>query len=243
MKHVRLPFALGALVIIVVLGARAASPADARLSPGPVVDIHSAAWLAPDGSSMTVTVLASCPERWTVVETVVAVSQPQASGRGSFPLTCIGSVRSFSVLLPSSGGTFELGNASVTASVTIKRGKLDSAQDSELVQVQPAVFVELADTATLESGGGAVLLDIVVACPIGATGQESYVNVSQGQTTSGNGTYLPICDGRRHAFSVRVQASRGAYQAGSAQALTFANAEHEGFGVSGIDEGPVQIVG
>ena len=229
-------------LVIALLGAGAAVPAEARLSPGPVVDVQSAGGLAPDGGSITVQLLASCPERWTVVETVVAVSQPQASGQASFPLTCIGSLRMFTVVVPSTSGRFELREALATASVTIKRGKTERAQDSQLVQVQPTVFVDLADTARLEGGGAAVLIDVTVACPAGATGQESYVNVSQGQTSSGNGTYVPICDGQQHTFTVRVQASQGAYQAGSAQALTFANVEHEGFGVAGIDEGPVQII-
>jgi hypothetical protein len=241
MKQAGLWAAVGAIVLAVVLGAVAS--ADARVSPGPIVDIHSAAWLTPDGSSMTVTVLASCPERWTVVEAVVAVSQPQASGRASFPLTCIGSMRAFHVVVPSSGGTFELGEASVNASLTIKRGKLDSTQDSQVVLVQPAVFVELADVATLESGGAAVVLDLVVACPVGANGHESLVGVTQGQATSGSGAYVPICDGQLHTFTVRVQASRGAYETGSAQALTFAVVEHQGSGFSGVDDGQVQIVG
>ena len=45
----------------------------------------------------------------TVVETVVTVSQPQASGRASFSLTCIDQVRMFTVTVPAAGGTFELG--------------------------------------------------------------------------------------------------------------------------------------
>jgi hypothetical protein len=225
-----------------VLAAGAAVPAEARLSPGPVVDIHSAARLVPDGSAMGVDLLASCPERWTLVEAVVAVSQPQASGQASFSFPCIGSLRPFTVMVPSSGGTFELGDALVTASVTIKRGKTESTQDSQVVDVQPTASVDLADTAKLEAGGGAVVIDITVACPVGANGQESYVNVSQGQTVSGNGTYVPVCDGQEHTFAVRVEASRGLYQAGSAQALTFANIEHEGIGTAGVDEGAVQIV-
>jgi len=243
MEGARHRIRIRALIIAVVLGLVGAggAPAEARVSPGPVVDIQSAAWLAPDGQSMTVQVLASCPERWTVGEAVVAVSQPQASGQASFPLTCIGSLRMFSVVVPSTGGTFELGEAQATASVTIERGKTERAQDSQLVQVQPAVFVELANTARLESGGGAVLIDVTVACPVGATGQASYVNVSQGQT-SGNGTYVPVCDGQEHTFTVRVQASRGAYQVGDAQALTFANIGHEGIGTAGVDDGPIQVV-
>jgi hypothetical protein len=78
---------------------------------------------------------------------------------------------------------------------------------------------------------------------VGASGQDSFVNVSQGQATSGNGRYLPVCDGQRHTFAVRVEISRGVYQPGSAQALTFANIEHEGTGTAGVDDETVQIVG
>jgi hypothetical protein len=232
--------ALAVAAAIGLFGAGGA-PAEARESPGPRVDIQSAAWLAPDGQSITVTLLASCPERWTVVEAVVAVSQPQASGQASFPLTCIGSLRSFTVSVPSSGGTFELGDAQANASVVVKRGRTERAQDAEVVDVQPAVFVELADTARLESGGGAVLIDVTTACPVGANGQPSRVNVSQGQA-SGNGSYLPVCDGQRHTVTVRVPASQGVFQLGNAQALTFADVEHEGMSFSGVDDGPIQIV-
>jgi hypothetical protein len=232
--------ALAIAVAIGLLGAGGA-PAEARLSPGPRVEIQSAAWLAPDGQSISVTLLASCPERWTVIEAVVSVSQPQASGQASFPLTCIGSFRSFTVSVPSAGGTFELGEAQANASVLIKRGRTDRAQDAAVVDVQPAVFVDLAETAQLESGGGAVLIDVTTACPVGANGQESHVNVSQGQT-SGNGTYLPVCDGQQHTVTVRVTAFRGVFQTGDAQALTFADVEHEGMGFSGVDDGPIQIV-
>lgn len=239
-RHRVRAFALG--LVMSLLAAGATVPAEARVSPGPLVDVQSAGGLAPDGGSMTVQVLASCPERWSVVEAVVVVSQPQASGRASFPLTCIGSLRMFTVVVPSTSGSFELGEALATASVTITRGKTQRAQDSQLVQVQPTVVVDLAEMATLESGGGAVAIDVTAACPVGAAGRESYVNVSQGQTSSGNGTYVPICDGQQHTFSVRVTASQGVYQAGGAQALTFANVEHGGNGFSGVDEGPVQIV-
>jgi hypothetical protein len=237
-RHRMCALTLGAVVALVGAGG---TPAEARLSPGPIVDIQSAAGLAPDGQSITVQLLASCPERWTVVEAVVVVSQPGASGQGSFPLTCIGSLRSFGVTVQSAGGTFQLGDAQANASVLIKRGRTERTEDAELVDVQPTVFVDLGDTARLESGGGAVLIDITTACPVGANGQQSYVNVSQGQA-SGNGSYVPVCDGRTHIFTVRVLAFQGAYQAGTAQALTFANVEHEGIGFSGVDESPIQIV-
>jgi hypothetical protein len=227
------------LIVLAVAGATA--PAAARPSPGPIVDIHSAAGLAPDGQSMTVQVLASCPERWTVVEALVEVSQPNATGQASFPLTCIGSLRMFTVVVPSGGGTFQLGEAQASASVVIKRGKTQRTQDSEVLLVQPNVIADLADSAQLESGGGALTIAVTVACPPGATGAQSYVSVSQGETR-GNGTYVPVCDGSPHTFTVRVQASRGLYQAGGAQALTFATVEHGGIAFAGIDEQQVQIV-
>ena len=88
------------VVGIVLLGVGAAAPADARPSPGPVVDIQSAGGLSPDGGSMVVQLLASCPERWAVVDAVVAVSQPRASGQASFTFPCIGSLRMFTVVVP-----------------------------------------------------------------------------------------------------------------------------------------------
>jgi len=133
-----------------------AAPAGARVAPEPTVDVQPVAGLAPDGRSIGVQVLASCPERWTVVEAVVTVSQPGASGQASFPLTCIGSLRMFAVAVPSSGGAFQLGEAQVTASVIINRRRTMPADDSQVVPVQPTVLVELAETAQLESGGGAV---------------------------------------------------------------------------------------
>lgn len=229
--------------VIGVVGVGAAAPADARRASGPIVDLHSVAGLAPDGRSISVQVLASCPQRWTVVEALVAVSQPQASGRASFPLTCIGSLRPFTVTVPSSGGVFDLRAAQATASVVITRGKTASTQDAETLTVEPRVAVELTETAQLESGGGAVVIGVTVACPVDTTGLRSGLNVSQSGTTSGNGFYVPVCDGTPHTFSVRVEATRGVYQAGIAQALTFADVEHDGRVFSGVDDdGALELV-
>ena len=235
--------ALALTGVVVLLAAGSAGPAGAAHLRRPfTVDIQSAAWLAPDSRSMTVQVLATCPERWTVAEALVTVSQPGASGQASFPLTCIDQVRMFTISVPATGGTFGLDEPTqATASVVIKRGKLERTQDSETLFVQPAVFVDLADTAQLESGGGAVTIAVTVACPVGANGQQSYLAVSQGETR-GVGFYVPVCDGSEHTFVVRVEASRGLYQAGAADALTFADVEHGGMGFSGVDQQQVQIV-
>jgi len=229
-------------VIALVGLVAAAAPAGARVTPEPTVDIQPVAGLAPDGRSIGVQVLASCPERWTVVEVVVAVSQPGASGQASFPLTCIGSLRMFAVTVPSAGGAFQLGAAQVTASVVISRGRTARADDSQVVPVQPTVLVELAESAQLESGGEAVVIEVTVACPAGTNGLQSSLVVSQGQAM-GVGTYVPVCDGSRHTFTVRVEAFQGVYQTGIAQALTFANVEYAGENFYGIDDdGSLEIV-
>jgi hypothetical protein len=77
---------------------------------------------------------------------------------------------------------------------------------------------------------------------VGANGQQSYVTVSQGQSTSGNGFYTPKCDGQRHTVNLTVTASQGTYQAGIANGFTFAFVEHGGNSFSGIDENQIQIV-
>jgi hypothetical protein len=243
MQRIRFARAARACILSALVGLLAAGavPAQAGQPRQPFLEIHTAARLAPDGGTVTVDILWSCPLRWTVVDAVVTVSQPQASGQASFSLTCIDQVLPVTVSVPVSTGTFELGEAQVNASVLIERGRTELIQDDQVVDVQPSVSAVLAGTARLESGGGAVVIDVTVACPVGATGlSSSYVNVSQGQA-SGSGNYTPVCDGRPHTFSVRAQAFRGAFQAGSARALTFADVAHDGIAFSGIDEREVQI--
>jgi hypothetical protein len=239
-----LPQRVRALVLVAILGLLATggiSPAAARPAQLPTVELGSAAGLAPDGLSLTIEVIASCPERWTVVEVRITVSQPQATGTGSFPLTCIGSKRPFFVTVRSTGGRFELGPAQAVATVVVQRGQTAQAQDSGEVQLDPTVVVDLAGTAQLQEAGGALTIGVTVACPPGPTGQESYVAVSQGNVV-GRGFYVPTCDGEPHAFSVDVATSQGVFQAGAARALSFASVEHGGMSFTGIADEPVQIV-
>jgi hypothetical protein len=221
------------------------APAGARFQEPPVVDIQSgAAGMAPDGRTIGVTVLASCPERWTVVEATVTVSQPSGSGQASFPLTCIKSMRSFSIAVPATTGSFQLGDAQVSATVVIKRGKTARADDSEVVPVDPTVLVELASNGQRVDAGRAVVLDVTVACPAGTTGRQSGLVVSQSPVIIGSGPYTPICDGLRHTFTVRVEAGSNPYQPGIAQALTFAQIEWQGEVFYGIDDdGALELVG
>jgi hypothetical protein len=232
--------------IAALLAVAAATPAGARFQEAPTVDIHTAAGLAPDGRTIGVTVLASCPERWTVVEATVRVSQPSGSGEASFPLTCIKSIRSFSIAVPATTGSFQLGEAQVSATVIVQRGKTARADDWEVVSVDPTVLVELASSGLRVDDGQAVILDVTVACPAGTNGLQSSLVVSQSPVIIGSGTYTPICDGSGHTFTVRVEknADSNPYQPGIAQALTFANIDWRGEVFYGIDDdGALDLVG
>lgn len=241
----RLPRPLVVVGLIALLALAIANPsAAAPRNDAPDVRVQHVAGLAPDGSSMIVQVLASCPERWTVVQAVMRVSQPGAFGEAPFPLTCVGYLRSFLITVPVQDGTFGLGDVVVSASVVVQRGKTARADDSRVVPAHPLVLVELADFARLESGNAAVVLDVAVTCHPEATGLESRLVVSQGGTL-GVGLYTPVCDGTRHTFGVRVEPPEGVYNpAFVAQALTFANTVVAGQVVYGIDDdGSLELVG
>jgi hypothetical protein len=234
------------LVLVGVVGALVAGGAvGAEAGPRPLrlnVDIGTAGGLSPDRRSVGVGVLARCPAGWTVVKTSVSISQGRASGAGSFPLTCTDEYQSFQLTLQSTAAPFELGDAQGSASVTISRGKTEQVTDSNVVGLEPTVVARLADTALLGSGGRTVRINVTVACTPGPTPLESNVNVSSQGLVSGNGVYLPECDGQAHTFTVKVQAHEGIFRPGGAQALTFAVTELEGVGFYGIDERTIQIV-
>jgi hypothetical protein len=237
--HARALFVLIALLVAGgALSAQASPPVPERLN----VELSSAAGLAPDGRSVSVNLLARCPEGWTVLQALVTVSQAEASGEGSFPLTCTGQWQAFAVRVQSTGASFRLGEAQASAFVLIKRGRTQETRDSQVVRVDPTVSVDLADTALLQGGGDAVLIDVTVACPVGATGQDSsYLVVSQGPA-GGRGLYVPICDGQPHTFMLRVQTSQALFQPGTAEALTFADVEAGGNSFTGVDQSPIEIV-
>jgi hypothetical protein len=236
MRHV--PVLLAASLLAAV----AALPAAARPPSPPTVDVHSLGLMAPDARSIRVQVLASCAERATVVQAVVAVSQPTGSGSAPIPLTCAGFVQVLDVVVPIQTGVYSLGTAEVSATVVSARGKTLSASNTELVSVDPGVDVELGGSARLGPGGASVVLDVTVACPAGTTGTPSRVGVFQA-LTSGSGPYLPLCDGQPHTFAVTVTAAQGAYAAGIAQALTFTDVVWNGRTFTGVDDdGALELV-
>ena len=146
--------------------------------------------------------------------------------------------------MPATTGSFQLGEAQVSATVVIKRGKTARADDSDVLPVQPTVGVELAESGQRVDDGRAVVLDVTVACPEGTTGRQSSLVVSQSPVIIGSGPYTPFCDGLRHTFTVRVETNSNPYQPGIAQALTFAQIEWQGEIFYGIDDdGALELVG
>lgn len=230
------------IAVVCVLVAAGVGTADARRPSPATVDLASSALLAPDGRSLTTSVIASCTERGTVLEARVTVTQPQASGSGTFALVCIGPFpRSFPVTVSATSGTFALGPAQATATVVVQRGRTEQAQDSAVVELEPSVAVDLAATATLLASGDAVSIDVTVACAPGPVGLQSYVAVSQDNVV-GRGFYEPVCDGSPHTFTVTAATSGGTFHAGDARSLSFADVEWNGRFFTGVGDEPLQIV-
>ena len=216
-------------------------PAAAAPSGDPTVQLGSSAGLAPDGKSVTIDVIASCPDRWRPVQATVTITQPQATGQGQIPIfSCNGSARPFRVTVGSTGGVFKLGAAQATAVVVVERGKTRRAQDSDAIQLDPTIEVRLPGAVGLIGGGEALAAGVSTACPPGATGAQSYVTISQGNTV-GSGTFTPVCDGTQHGIGLTVTASQGTYHVGLSDGTAFAFIEEGGDTFSGVDQGAIEI--
>jgi hypothetical protein len=234
----------GLLAIAVSLvAAGGVAPAQARpIPPSPTVELGSVARLAPDARSVDIDVSASCPERWSVITASVRVSQGQTSGEAPFSFPCTGGLQLLTVTVPSSGAAFQLADAQAAASVSIKKGRTLTAEVSAVVRVLPNVVVRLADLATFVDGGASALVDVTVACAAGPTPQQSTVTLTQGPTT-GQGTFMPVCDGQPHTFNVSVQPNQGLFQNNFALGNAFVTVEHEGDLIFGEDNRFVLIGG
>src|SRR6266545_1451118 len=117
--------------------------------------VSEQASLAPDGGSMTFDLSTVCDRGWTIVEASVSVTQPQASGTGSFTPNCGRIPYVVRVTVPATSGTFQTGPAEATAVLFVQEGPTKRAQDSATLRVRPDVSVVLADQAVLEGDGRA----------------------------------------------------------------------------------------
>jgi len=227
--------------IVSLLIAGTAQAVSAHRTALSVEILSEQALLAPDGRSMTFDLETVCDRTWTIVEASVTVTQPQASGTGSFTPTC-GRIRYVArATVLATNGTFQTGPAEATAVLVVKQGPTKRAQDSATLRVRPDVSVVLADQAVLE-GDGAVRINVTVTCPMSAVGRGGYVQIYDGRIV-GTGTFGPTpCDTLPHTVSVRVASTEGSFQVGSAEAVASASITEGGDVISGSDFRTIQIV-
>jgi hypothetical protein len=228
----------GLVGLLVAGGAQVAS---AHRTPLSVRIISDQSTLAPDGRSMRFMLETTCDRGWTIVEASVTVSQPQASGTGSFTPTCGRIPYNVQVTVPATSGTFQTGSGAATAVLVVRQGPTKRAQDSATLRARPDVSVVMADPAVLQ-GDGAVLIDVTVTCPRSAVGQGGSVQIYDG-VVAGNGSFGPTpCDTLPHTVSVRVASSEGPFRVGTATALADATITEEGDFFTGSDFRDIQIV-
>jgi hypothetical protein len=231
--------ALAGLIGLLVAGG--AQAAGAHVTQLAVEVLPDQASLAPDGRSMSFNITTRCDRKWTILEARVSVAQPQASGEGSFTPACNRLTTVVGVTVPALDGSFQTGEAQVSAHLVVQQGKVKEARDAALLRVRPSVSVQLADGAVLEGSGEAVRIDVTVTCPVASTGRGGQVSVYDGQVV-GTGSFGPTpCDGLPHTTSVRVETSEGLFKVGSAEAQAFASVEEGGDIFPGGDLRTVQI--
>jgi hypothetical protein len=118
------------------LSVASVAPAGAAPKPRVSVEVADTATRGGDGQTVVVVVTASCAPQWQVLEALVTISQPQATGMGGIPLSCTGRPQTFTVTVTSFGLAFEPGDARASAFVLIeRRGQTQQAQDSEVIQL------------------------------------------------------------------------------------------------------------
>src|SRR4029453_7202722 len=116
------------------------------------------------------------------------------------------------------GNRFQLGDWTATAYVGIVRNSQQAtASSTRTISLEPGVTARVADQGQLSgTSGGGVRIAVAVACPIGATGQQSSLTVSQDGTALGRAFFTPICDRLSHTLVLSITASQGTFHTGSA---------------------------
>ncbi len=191
---------------------------------------------------MDVTV--TCPVGWTWVSGHFnLLHSDRAGGGGTFSASCTGTAqvaRSRAV----NGNRFTLGNWNASAYVTIARsGQTARADTARTIRLEPGVTAKVASQGQLTgTSGGGVRIAVAVACPIGATGQESYVTVSQDGTALGRAFFTPVCDRFSHTVVLSLPASQGSFHTGSAVADAFVTVGWNGEAFFGVENRAVTLL-
>jgi hypothetical protein len=206
------------------------------------VEIAPSGTLEPSGEYANVDVTATCPVGWTSKSGSLYVRQVNPGGAGTFSVACTGTPQVVRARVVN-GNRFTLGNATATAYLTIVRnGQEVQTSSTRTISLEPGVTARIADQGQLTgtSGGGASIA-VAVACPIGATGAQSSVTVSQG-TALGQAFFTPTCDRFSHTVVVSMAASQGTFHTGSAASAADIRVTWNGESFSGADNRAIALL-
>jgi hypothetical protein len=220
-----------------------ASPAPTSPAVSATVEIAPSGTLEPNGEYASVAVTTTCPVGWTFIYGGLYVLQPEDGGSGTFTAACTGTAQVATSTVVN-GNRYQLGSASATAYVRMERnGQQVQITSSRTIRLEPGVFVRVADQGQLTgTTGGGVRIAVAVACPIGATGQESYVTVSQDGTALGRAFFTPTCDRTTRTVVLSLPASQGTFHTGSAVADAFVTVAWNGEAFFGVENRAVTLL-
>lgn len=212
-------------------------------SPSITIAIAPNGTLEPSGEYLNVEVTVTCPEGWTWSAGYLYVLQNDRGGSGTFNASCTGTAQVARSRVVN-GNRFTLGSWNATAYVHIARsGQTATASSSRTIRLEPGVAARAADQGQLTgTTGGGVRIAVAVACPIGATGQESSVTVSQDGAALARAIFTPICDRFSHTFVLSLAASQGTFHTGSAVANASVSVAWNGESFSGADTRAITLL-
>jgi hypothetical protein len=232
-----------AVAATLVIGSTA-TVAAARPKPTPSVTVAIAATgtVEPSGEYANVDVTVTCPTGWTWSYGRLYVLRGSQGGAGTFSASCTGTPQTARARVVN-GMRFELGDWTATAYVGIVRsGQQATATSTRTITLEPGVFAQVAPQGQLTgTSGGGVSLAVKVACPVGATGQQSSLTVTQGGAT-GSASFTPTCDRFTRTLVLAITASQGTFQSGSADAAASLSVGFYGRTFSGGDTRTVAIL-
>jgi hypothetical protein len=219
------------------------SPSPTAPSGSATVEIAPSGTLEPNQQYANVDVTATCPVGWTLSSGSLYVRQADPGGAGSFSVACTGTPQVGHARVVN-GNRFTLGNATATAYLNIVRnGQQVQASSTRTIRLEPGVTARVADQGQLTgTTGGGVQIAVAVACPVGATGQESYVTVSQDGTALGRAFFTPTCDRTTRTVVLSLPASQGTFHTGSAVADASVTVAWNGEAFFGVDNRAISLL-
>jgi hypothetical protein len=187
-------------------------------------------------------VTVTCPVGWAWSSGHLNLLQGDRGGGGTFTVPCTGTAQVGHSRVVN-GNRFSLGNWNATAYVRIVRsGQEARAESTRTIRLEPGVTARVADQGQLTgTSGGGVRIAVAVACPIGATGQHSSVNVTQ-DTAQAQAFFTPVCDRFSHSVVLSLPASQGTFHTGSAVANASVTVAWNGESFSGADNRTVTVL-